>query len=186
MTDNMARKQIEAFGRVVNGPAGNKELLKAGFPLETWNLENESILGARLTRSDLYGGRLGFNQLIALRPDDSDAFILGATAWVNVIRTGQLQIGVRYLPGSASAVCICTTGVNVATTDNYAPAFLLQAVPALKIPPSLIIPRDWFRPDSVVEILHQNSDKQNVKIGFSVERGIDYERVSFTLAQHIE
>lgn len=176
---SVARKQIETFGRVLQD-AHNKELLKMGFPLETWNFENESILGARLTREDPFGVRLSYNQLIALRPSDAETFMLGATAWTNVTRAGQLQIGVRYLPGTAEPVGIRATGVNLTVSDKHAPAFLLQAIPALKIPASLVIPRDWFRPERVVEVLHHNAEKQNVKMLFSVEHGIDYERVSFT------
>ena len=176
-----ARKQIEAFGRVLEG-VQSKELLEMGYPLETWQFENESILGARLTREDAIGGRLSYNQLVALRPSDAETFILGSTAWTNVTRAGQLQIGVRYLPGSAEAVSIRATGVNKTVSEKYVPAFLLPAVVALSVPASLIIPRNWFQPDRVVEILHQNGEKKNVKMGFSVERGIDYERISFALA----
>ena len=86
------------------------------------------------------------------------------------------------MPGSAEAVSIRATGVNMTVPEKYVPAFLLPAVAALNAPASLVIPRDWFQPDRVVEILHQNGEKENVKMGFSVERGIDYERVSFTLA----
>src|SRR3990172_5968370 len=93
---NTARKQIEAFGRVLQD-ARNKKLLEMGFPLETWKFENESISGARLTREDTFGGRLSYNQLIALRPSDAETFMLGTTAWANVTRAGQLQIGVRYM-----------------------------------------------------------------------------------------
>jgi hypothetical protein len=32
-----------------------------------------------------------------------------------------------------------------------------------------------------VEIQHVNGEKQNATMGFSVERGVDFERVSFTL-----
>jgi hypothetical protein len=107
--------------------------------------------------------------------------MLGVTAWVNVTRTGQLQIGLRYLPGQADAISIRATGVNLTVSDKYAPAFLLQSVPALKIPASLVIPRDWFIPLRVVEVLQQNGERLLAKMGFSVEHGLDYERVSFTL-----
>ncbi len=178
--DSIARRQIEAFGRVLQD-AHNKELLEMGFPLETWQFENESISGARLRRMDTLGGRFSCNQLIAIRPSDAETFMLGATSWTNVTRTGQLQIGVRYLPGLIEAVNIKATGVNLTVSEKYMPAFLLQAVPALKNQASLVIPREWFQPDRVIEVLHQNGEKQDAKLGFSVERGIDYERVSFTL-----
>jgi hypothetical protein len=46
----------------------------------------------------------------------------------------------------------------------------------------MIIPRDWFQPGRVVQVLWQNGETQNLKMGFSVEHGIDYERVSYTPA----
>jgi hypothetical protein len=107
--------------------------------------------------------------------------MLGTTTWVRVARTGQLCIGVRYLPGTAHAIGLHTTDASLAATDNPAPGFLLEAVPALKTPPSLIIPRKWFKPGCVLEIQHLSAEKQNATIGISVEHGIDYERVSFTL-----
>ena len=174
--DRESRNQIETFGRVLQGDRHEKK-----FPPENWHLGNVSILGARLTRKDAIGERLGYNQLIALRPGNAETFTLGATAWAKVTRTGQLQIGVRFLPGAAEAVSICATGLNMTAMDQHVPAFLLQAVPALKVPPSLIIPRDWFQPGREVEITHQSSVPQRVKMGISVERGIDYERISFTI-----
>ena len=176
--DSMARKQIETFGRVLRD-THKAELIEMGYPLEAWNFENESIFGARLKREDTSGGRLNYNQLIALRPGDAETFMLGVTAWTNVTYAGQLQIGVRYLPGAAEPVSIRATGVNLTVSDKHAPAFFLQAVPALKIPATLVIPRDWFSSGRVVEILHHNAEKQNVKMVFSVEHGIDFERVSF-------
>ncbi|HEX5336949.1 MAG TPA: hypothetical protein VFW53_00770 [Gallionella sp.] len=178
--DTSARRQLETFGRVLQD-AHDKELLEMGFPLETWQFENESILGARLTRTDTLGGRLSYNQLLAVRASDAETFMLGATAWANVTRAGQLQIGVRYLPGALEAISIRASGLNVSPTERYVPAFLLQAVTALKTPASLVIPRDWFQPNRVIEVLHQNKEKHDVKLGISVERGLDYERVSFTL-----
>ena len=178
---NTARKQIEAFGRVLRD-AHNKELLEMGYPLETWHIDNESISGAHLTREDTLGGRLCHNQLVALYRSDTETFMLGVAAWAHVTRIGQLQIGVRYLPGSTEAVSMRATGVNMTVSEKYVPAFLLSAVAELSIPASLVIPRDWFQPDRVVEILHQSGEKEHLKMGFSVERGFDYERVSFKLA----
>ncbi|HCI13503.1 MAG: hypothetical protein A2063_01915 [Gallionellales bacterium GWA2_60_142] len=177
---NTGKRQIEAFGRVLQD-AHNKELLEMGFPLETWRFENESISGARLTREDTFGGRLNYNQLIGLRPSDAESLMLGAVAWANVTRDGQLQIGVRYLPGAAEPVSMKATGINQTVSSRYVPAFVLPAIQALKIPASLVVPRDWFQPDRVVEVLHLNGEAMDVKMGFSVERGLDYERVSFSL-----
>ncbi|MDD2684897.1 MAG: hypothetical protein PHY62_01940 [Gallionella sp.] len=175
--DSVARRQIETFGHMLHD--NQKAITDQGHPLEEWNLENESILGARLTREDTVGGRLGYNQVVGLQPSDAETFLIGATAWVMVARSGQLQIGVRYLPGKADAVSMRAYGINLSISEKYVPAFILQAVPALKIPSSLVIPRDWFHAGRVVEILYADGNRLNVKMGFSIEHGIDYERVSY-------
>ncbi|MFZ2540768.1 MAG: hypothetical protein WAW75_03220 [Gallionella sp.] len=164
----------------------NMELDEKGFPLEAWQLENESILGARLTRDDTSGERLSYNQLVALHHADAATailgvteWIIGATTWVHVTRTGHLKIGVRYLPGATEAIRIRVAAASSTEMDKYFPSFLLQAVPALKTPPSLIIPRGCFQPERTVDIVHLSAENQKVKMGFCVEAGVDYERVSF-------
>ena len=176
----MAKMQIEVQGRVPRG-TGNPAPHEPNRQVEGWQLENESILGAKLTRVDALGGRLNKRQLVALRIGDAQPFMLGATTWVNVTRTGQLGIGVHYLPGTVQAVMLRAADASPGATEISAPGFLLLPVPALQTPASLIIPNNWFVPGRVMDIQHQNGEKQQAKMGFSVERGIDYERVSFTL-----
>ena len=142
---------------------------------------NQSLLGAMLSRVDAVGARLASRQLVALRIGGAEAFMLGISTWVSVTRAGQLRIGVRYLPGTVQSLMLQVAGASPAEPDISAPGFLLHTVPALKTPASLIIPNNWFQPGRVVGIRHLNGEKQQVKMGFSVERGIDYERVSFTL-----
>ena len=173
----MGHKTTEPLRGVLQD-ARNQELLEMGYPLETWQFENESISGARLTREDTFGGRLSYNQLIALRPSDAETFILGVTAWANVTRTGQLQIGMRYLPGTAQPVSIRV--VNPSEPEKYVPGFLMPEIASLNTPASLILPRDRFQTGRTLEIIHQNGENQPVEMELSIERGIDYERVSFS------
>lgn len=118
-----------------------------------------------------------------MRFDGSEDFILAATSWVNVTRAGSLRIGVRYLPGAPVAVDLQPGSADLSLSRHFAAALLLQAVPGQNLPPSLIVPRDWFKPGRVVAILDRAGGKQMVKLGFSVERGLDYERVSFSPLQ---
>jgi hypothetical protein len=180
VTNSMVQQQIEAFGRVLQESAA-KAQPGSGLPLEEWHLENRSILGAKLLRVGTHGGRLNHNQLVALRTGDAETFMLATTTWLSVTRIGQLCIGVRYLPGTVQAIVLHSADAAATESDMNAPGFLLQAVPALRTPPSLIIPNNWFEPGRILGIQHQNGEKQQAKMGFSVERGIDYERVSYTL-----
>ena len=183
--ESPSRKQTPSLGKP-SKDSPDQALFEKGYPLEAWLVENQSILGARLTREDMTGGRLNFNQLVAFHPIDTTTSILGVTAWVlgitkwvNVALTGHLGIGVQYLPGAAEAVRIVLT--DSADTEIYLPALLLQEVPALKTPPSLILERGCFQPDRLVKIERISTEIQQVKLGFCVERGVDFERVSFTL-----
>lgn len=159
----------------------NNDRGKAGQPFETWQVLNESILGAQLTREKMPGARVWRNQLIALRFADTENFILGVISWANVTLGGKLRVGVRYLPGSPLAVALRSSDPDLPVAGGRIPAFFLQAVPALTIPPSLVMPREWFDAGRAIEIMHTNGKTQNAKLGFSVERGMNYQRVSFTL-----
>ncbi len=179
VVDELARKQIATFGRVLS-ETDHKSLHDLGYPLELWQVTDESIFGARLLRAGSAGVRLGRDQIIAMHPADASGFILGTTSGVSVTQTGQLSAAVRYLPGVAQAIAIKASGINPGVKDQTAAALLLPAVPALKTPASLLIPRNWFQPGRIVEIIDPDNQKLGVKLGFSVEIGADYERVSFS------
>ena len=177
--DNLARKQIEAFGQVLSD-TNRHDLVEIGFALEIWQIQDESILGARMLRKESVGVRLGPNQLVAVQIASAEAFMLGTVRRVSVTLAGQLHTGVRYLPGMPQAITMKATGINLTVSDKYVAALLLPAVDALKIPASLIAPRDWFKPGRTVEIVQADKKKLDVRMEFSVEKGSDYERISFT------
>lgn len=179
--DGLASKQIVTFGRVLT-ETDHHSLNDLGYPLENWQIENESILGAHLLREETTDVRIGPNHIIAIRRADAKNFMLGVTSWVHVTQSGQLSTGVRYLPGTVQAIIIKATGVNLGVSDKSAAALLLPAMPELKIPASLVIPRNWIRPDRVIEIFHENNQTLTVKLELSIEKGLDYERVSYSPA----
>lgn len=164
-------------------PPANIHALMSGRPqhdaasAETWLAGNTSPAGAQLSCSSVPQERLRHNQLLALRFEGSTDFILAATSWVNVTRSGRLRIGVRYLPGVPVAVDLHPGGSLL--SRDFIVAFLLQGVPAQKLPSSLIVPRDWFRAGREAVLQDQAGARWTVRLGFSVERGYDYERVSF-------
>jgi len=71
------------------------------------------------------------------------------------------------------------TGIDVEILAGSVPALLLQSISSLNIPSSLIVPRVWFGAGRKIEMLWQNGKKQRVRMGFSVEYGTDFERISF-------
>jgi hypothetical protein len=177
--DTISRRQIEAFGRVLSD-TDRHNLAEMGFALERWSVLDESVLGAQMLREENLGVRLGPSQLVAVRAGGAETYSLGAVSWVRVTQTGQLHAGVRYFPGTPEPLALKATGINLSVSDKHVAALLLPAMDALKIPSSLIAPRDWFKPGRVVEITRADRQKVNVRMEFSVEKGLDYERISYT------
>ncbi len=173
--DTAAHKQIATVGHTYS---------ESNLPnidnLESWTIENESILGARLLRETKEGERVGNNQIIALRTKEAKAFMLGTVSWRSVTLEGKLRMGVQYLPGVAQPVVLKTTGADPVSGKVNIPALLLPAMASLKIPASLIVPRDVFQANRVCELVNQDKALLNIKMGISVSSGADYERISFT------
>lgn len=181
--NSLALKQIATVGHVLRN---ERDQVETTYPLEKWQMEDENITGARLTRTDKTGERLNCNQLIAMRiistrENDKPFFMLATTAWVNMTHTGQLQTGIKYLPGRPSPVSIRASGLNQDKT--IAPAFLLPALPVIKTPASLILPRGWFKTGRWLDLNQPDGEILIVQLGFSVECGLDYEHVSFTIKE---
>lgn len=176
--DTSARNQIATFGRVLSDTARHN-LDELGFIQEEWQAEDVSIIGARLLRQPTDGIRLHSKQLIATHAPDSTCCTLGAISWLTVTRDGQLRAGVRFLPGKPQAVAVDTTGIG-SISGSSAAALLLPAMPELKIPASLIIPRGLFQAGHMLEVTTADGAKLKIKMGISIEQGFDYERISFS------
>ena len=177
--DTLSRKQIAAFGRVLSD-TDRHDLAGLGFIREDWQVRDESILGANLLREGSIGARIGAKQIVAVRSAGTENYMLGVVRWVSVTQTGQLHVGVRYLPGVPQAIAMKAVGINLTASEKYVAALLLPAIAALKTPASLIIPCNWFKPGRVVEVVQLDEQRLRIKMGFSVEKGLDYERVSFS------
>ncbi|MDD2775984.1 MAG: hypothetical protein PHU06_08515 [Gallionella sp.] len=172
--DAMTRQAAENFGNV----SDKAPSVYRCATLEDWLLESDSLLDAQLIRRGAALGRLSYSQLVAVRASGANDFVLAATTWLKVSRTGKLQIGVSYFPGTPDPVYIRPAGLNQSAGNLYELAFSLPALPAMNIPASLILPRAWFEAGRVIEVRSRQS-MQIAKLGISVARGLDYERVSF-------
>jgi len=83
---------------------------------------------------------------------------------------------VKYLPGVPRALAVRGTGVNV-TDEGFVQAIALGAVPALKSPPTLVLPSGWFKPRRIIEASLRTTTR--LRLVEAVERGVDFERVTF-------
>jgi len=148
-----------------------------GFALEHWRIDDDSAQGLRLARPGGTGDRrYAHGQLLAVRPDDARAFMLGQVRWLTASAEGELRAGVKLLPGLPAGVAVRATGLN-AQNEKYVPALALGAVPALGAPASLVLPSGWFKPRRVVELFADAP--QSVRFTEVLERGADFERIVY-------
>ena len=176
-----AQRQIETFGRVLD-ETGQHAFKELRFLPEEWFVEEDSLIRGHLLRKANIGERLANQQLVSVFAPNSTAHKLGFTTLVNVTRTGHLYIALRYLPGQPQAVIVRGNTDNELLQSGSAPALLLPAMEKLNIPASLVLPREWFKAGRSLEIAMPDTGKQSVTLGFSVEKGSDFERVSFSPA----
>jgi hypothetical protein len=173
------REQIATFGRVSTREDDDYSNVH-GFLVEGWQLEDESAQGLRIVRKAATPGkRYAHGQLVAVRPADAKTFMLGQVRWLMAGENGDLHAGVRLLAGVPSAVAVRPTGVNV-QSEKFVQAMALGAVAAINQPTTLVIPTGWFKPKRVVELF--TDTEHNVRLLEVVERGSDFERVTYEKA----
>jgi hypothetical protein len=173
------RNEIATFGRVSTRDEDDYSVVH-GFLLEHWQLEDESMQGLKMVRrAGNAGRRYSHGQLVGVRPADSRNYMLGQVRWLMSAGNGDLFMGLKLLPGLPAATAVRPTGINVAR-EKYVQALSLTAVPALKSPPTLVLPPGWFKPRRVIEVFLQAPIR--IQLNELVERGSDFERVLYEAA----
>lgn len=171
--ENIKRKQNENFGSVTLPK--QKTLADQTMMRDDWVMENEGILGARLVRQNRAPGRLNLHQLVLVQRDAKQPPKMGEVAWLHVSAGGKLELGVSYVPGTPEPVHV------QALLSARQIAFLLPEVSTLHSPSSLMLPRNVYKAGGILQITYANGELRSAKMGISVTRGFDYERISFTL-----
>ena len=166
-------EEIATFGRLATRHEENAAT--PTFPLETWQIKDESAPGLRLERIDpAANSRLVLDQLLGIRPADAKSFLLCTVRWISVSVDFDLRIGVQILPGVPLGVAI---RADSTAGEQYTPALMLPSVAALQTPETMIVPAGWFKPDREIEV--QRESALRVQLVSVVNRGADFERVTF-------
>ncbi|HYD56409.1 MAG TPA: hypothetical protein VEB41_05835 [Burkholderiales bacterium] len=170
------KDEIATFGRVSTRDEDEYSEVQ-GFAVERWHIEDESAQGVRMVRrAEDPGRRFSHGQLMAVRPGDAKSYMLGQVRWLMAARNGDLQAGLKILPGMPSPIAAKQLGLNVQTPD-FVPALALGGVAALNSAPTLVLPIGWFKPGRLIEIY--TSSAAQVRLTQLVERGADFERVAY-------
>lgn len=157
----------------------NMRAVQLGYTVDNWEIADQSVNGFRVYRSPA-GSRIDHRQLLGLKPMGTDYFLLGEVSWLLQESDGRLHAGIYVLPGHPQGICVRPTGAAVSRSEKYIPAFLLPAVPALKEPASVVLPRGWFHPERIVELF---TDRQiPVRLYELLSQGANFDRCAFAHA----
>lgn len=173
-------EEIATFGRIATRFDEGKNQLH-DFILEEWRVLDENVAELRLERSlKQPGGRLVSGQLVAVRQDDGEGFLLGTLSWV-AMSSGQdsLLASVHILPGTPVAVALRNSAANQASTQ-YSQGFCLPAIEGLGEVASVFTPKGWFSPGKTIGA--HTDCARNIRLDRLIERGTDFERVAFEWA----
>jgi hypothetical protein len=174
------REEIATFGRVSTKDEDDYSVAQ-GFQVENWEIADESVQGLKIVRrAGKPGKRYSNGQLVAVKPEDAKNFILAQVRWLMTAENGDLFAGVKALPGLPAATAVRATGLNV-QGEKWVQALTLTAVVALEAPPTLLVPAGWFKPKRVVEVFVETA--MRVRLVELIDRGNDFERVSYELVQ---
>ena len=172
------REEIATFGRVSTRDEDDYSQVR-GFLLEHWQVEDESVQGLRMVRrAGNPGKRFSHGQLVGVRTADAKNFMLGQVRWLMSASNGDLQCGLKLLPGLPAAIAVRATGVN-AMNEKFVPAITLTAVPQLNVPPVLLLRAAWYKPKRVIEAWVDGPIR--VRLLEVLERGTDFERVVYEM-----
>ena len=148
-------------------------------PADRWEVINQSAAGYRLIRKSP-GQRMLHKQLIAVRPPESDRFLLAQAHWLMQEREHSLVAGVEILPGLPEAMSVRIAASGNASSDHFVVSFLLPDVPTMNSATSLLIPTGMFQNGRILEM--HTTTIWRVQLTGLLQRGSDFDRVTYVMA----
>ena len=154
--------------------AATEFLMTNGIRAEQWLIRDESMTGIGLTRplGEADDSRLLHNQLVSIRSRGNGMVWIGTIQWMQQTVDGDLNIGARLVPGIPVAISARCVG-----QPKFFQALLLEPIPALNAPTSLLLPLGSYSSQGVVEIYKRGLER--IRLTGLLEAGTDYERVAF-------
>ena len=146
------------------------------FAVDEWQVINHSANGFRLARGRL-GDKIGYAQLIAIRPHDGTEYLLARVSWLMQEKDMALIAGVAVLPNLPVPIGIRAQDSG----ERYVPAFWLPPSVHGNEAGSLVLPLGLYQPLGVMDLFTPKETLQ-FRLRHVLERGLDYERISYEVA----
>ncbi len=145
--------------------------------LERWQVLDQSAFGFRLRTAGTT--RIAHRQLLALQAGGSNRFLLADVRWLTQSAKEGVSLGVQVFPGLPRACSARACSADPAGTEDCSVAFVLASVNGAL--PSLILPAGAYQRDKRLE-LQIDGDVLSVRLAGLLDRGVDFDRVSYAPA----
>lgn len=147
---------------------------------QTWAIMDQSVGGFRL-QSDVVRGALEAKQLIALRPEDGNRFLLAQVRWVKHGVNSGTEVGVRLLPGQFQGVSVRRAALdNSSFNGAFLEGMLMTATENGVEAESLILPKGCYAQGASLEMkMDSVSNVKSVVLGKLLLSGSNFDQVEY-------
>jgi cyclic-di-GMP-binding protein len=154
---------------------GEQKYAANGLQPSRWQVLNVSAGGYAVRKFNSSDATLFVGDVAAIKNNKTLMWELGIVRWANINVLNQLDIGVELISPSATAV-----GIKAENSAIECEGLLLPELRALRQPGSLIIPRDYFKSDDRLILLHAHAHPK-IKLTQLIERTATSERYQYSL-----
>lgn len=172
-------EEIATFGRVTRHRDDGKAETP-GAILEEWRIVDQDAAQLQLERHlGAPGNALVGAQLVAVRMQNSEEFMLGKVSWiaVNASRDG-LIARIQLFPGRPAAMTLRSPDPG-SRGAQCARGLFLPDVGQLGAAASVIAPPGWFAADRIVSCEMPTHGSRRLRLDRLSERGADFEQIAF-------
>ena len=152
------------------------------FPVDRWQLRDESAQGLLLAREGEVGAHVRVGDLIGIQAsNDGGTWRVGAVRWIKSPDSNHVEMGVERLAPNVTPVAVKPAANNMPGTGRrYSQALLLPAMPVLQRPATLILTRGVYEPGRSLHLVVGDENPKIVRPLKLLERTASFDQIVFT------
>ncbi|MDH3669638.1 MAG: hypothetical protein OES46_00540 [Gammaproteobacteria bacterium] len=152
------------------------------FPVDRWQLRDESARGLLLAREGEVGAHVRVGDLLGIQASsDGDTWRAGVVRWIKSPDSNRVEMGVERLAPNVTPVAAKPAANNMPSTGRrYTQALLLPAMPVLQRPATLVLTRGIYEPGRSLHLVVDDEKPRIVRPLKLLERTASFDQIVFT------
>lgn len=150
------------------------------FPVDRWQLRDESARGLLLSRKGDMGVHVRVGDVLGIQgPTDAGMWRVGVIRWIKSPDAEHVEMGVERLAPEVTPVAVRPVGGKRSAGEHYAQGLLLPAMPVLQRPATLLVARGVYEPDRDLYIADGDEMPRVVRALKLLERTASFDQIVF-------